>query len=122
MKFMLLRCHLFWGVPCCERLLAPHVLALVEASSYATLAPSILQADTLVIVGTISNKQIPLLLDTWSRFAFPSRVIHFEGCEQGLHNYALLRNLRTVIEPDLVYNACSTDLVSLNHALREVKR
>lgn len=122
MKLMLLRCHFFWGVPCCEKLLAPHVLSLVEASSYATLAPSILQADTLIIVGMISNKQVPFLLDTWSRFAFPSRVIHFEGCEQGLHNYALLRDLRTVIDPDLVLNACHTDLVSLDHTLREVRR
>lgn len=118
---MKLHCHLFWGVPCCEKLLQPHIMALVEASSYATLAPSIVQADTLVIVGTISKKQIPFLLEAWSRFAFPSRVIHFIGCEQALHSYALLRDLQSIIVPDVVFNACHADLVALNHVLREVK-
>jgi|GEM_PF-6308622 len=119
---MKLHCHLFWGVPCCEKLLAPHILALVGASSYATLAPSILQADTLVIVGTVSHKQVPFLLEAWSRFAYPSRVIHFIGCEQALRSYALLRDLQSIIVPDLIFNACQSDLVSLNDALREVKR
>ena len=118
---MRLHCHLFWGVPCCDRLHAPRIVTMLKSVPHLSFAPSVLQADTLIVVGSISKKQAPFLIETWSCFPFPARSIHLSGCDKAIHSYALIRHLSQVLNPTFVVNSCSDSEASIAQRLLETK-
>jgi len=113
--------HFFWGAPCCKRLKADRISKVLKEVTTFSFAQGILQADTLVVVGSVTYKQVPFLLDAWSRFALPAHMIHLAGCERAVRSYALLPDLKSILTPDLIINACSLDDSSLAKQLRDLQ-
>jgi NADH:ubiquinone oxidoreductase subunit B-like Fe-S oxidoreductase len=109
--------HLFWGVPCCERLSALDLHHLLSNSSFLTKAQSLVQADRLIVVGHVTRKQAPLLQYLWGQMAYPAVSLHIAGCQKALRSYSLVVNLEEVITPDVVIDSCVLERKDLEDAL-----
>lgn len=108
----------FSGVSCCERLSALELERLLSNSSTFAKAPSLIQADILIVLGHISRKQIPLLKHVWSSFSYPARCIHITGCSKAIESYALLGTLSSVVKADATLDDCALDMKALELALK----
>jgi NADH-quinone oxidoreductase subunit B len=67
------------------------------------------QADLLMVVGTISHKQAPVLLRIYEQMCLPKWVIAFGACASvggPYNNYATLQGIDQIIPVDIYIPGC----------------
>jgi len=67
------------------------------------------QADLLMVVGTISHKQAPILLRVYEQMCLPKWVIAFGACASvggPYNNYATVQGIDTIIPVDIFIPGC----------------
>jgi len=67
------------------------------------------QADLLMVVGTITHKQAPVLRTVWEQMADPKWVISFGVCASSggfYRNYATVQGMDTIIPVDVYIPGC----------------
>ena len=115
---VILKCHLLFGVPCCERLLPQRIHSLVVRSSKVALARNVIHADRFVIVGQMTHKQVQLLQYLWQQAPYPAKLVHLKGCSGAHLGYALADHDSPVLKPDFVSERCDLDAALFDAALQ----
>lgn len=67
------------------------------------------QADLLIVVGTITQRQAPILRRVWEQMAEPKWVISFGACTSSggpYDNYAVLQGIDRIIPVDVYIPGC----------------
>jgi NADH-quinone oxidoreductase subunit B len=67
------------------------------------------QSDLLMVVGTISHKQAPILLRIYEQMCLPKWVIAFGACASvggPYNNYATVQGIDTIIPVDMFIPGC----------------
>jgi len=67
------------------------------------------QSDLLMVVGTVSHKQAPILLRIYEQMCLPKWVIAFGACASvggPYNNYATLQGIDTIIPVDIYIPGC----------------
>src|SRR6059058_1037470 len=67
------------------------------------------QADLLMVIGTINNKQAPILKRVYEQMAEPKWVVAFGVCASSggfYHNYAVLQGIDRILPVDVYIPGC----------------
>jgi NADH-quinone oxidoreductase subunit B len=67
------------------------------------------QADLLIVVGTITHRQAPILLRVYQQMAEPKWVMSFGACTSSggpYNNYAVVQGIDTIIPVDVYVPGC----------------
>ncbi|HEY2385839.1 MAG TPA: NADH-quinone oxidoreductase subunit NuoB [Candidatus Binatia bacterium] len=67
------------------------------------------QADLLMVVGTITHRQAPILLRVYEQMAEPKWVMSFGACTSSggpYNNYAVVQGIDTIIPVDIYVPGC----------------
>jgi NADH-quinone oxidoreductase subunit B len=67
------------------------------------------QADLLMVVGTITHRQAPILLRVYEQMAEPKWVMSFGACTSSggpYNNYAVVQGIDTIIPVDIYIPGC----------------
>jgi NADH-quinone oxidoreductase subunit B len=81
-------------------------------------------ADLLIVAGTVSRRQAPLLLEIYERMLEPRWVIAWGACAisgGAYDNYATISGLGSILPVDLVVPGCPPAPVALREALEMLR-
>lgn len=102
----------FFGTPCCTSSRLFDFASLPSTShAISVLSPS--QAEWLVIIGNISQKQAPLLQYFHNLLPPPKRVVHLKGCDIPFSNYSTVQNLHLLFSVTHTVEQCDVSFDDL---------
>jgi len=82
------------------------------------------QADLLMVVGTITHRQAPILLRVYEQMAEPKWVMSFGACTSSggpYNNYAVVQGIDTIIPVDIYVPGCPPHLEAVIDGLLKLQ-
>jgi NADH-quinone oxidoreductase subunit B len=94
--------------------------------AYGTGPPAVSSrsADLLVVAGTLTRRQVPLVLDVYRRMLAPRWVIAWGACAisgGAYDNYATISGLSRILPVDLIVPGCPPAPAALRDALEVLR-
>ena len=113
-----------WATGCCGASLTEGGPGLFEALGSAPPAVSARSADLLIIAGSLTHRQIPLLEATYARMLTPRWVIAWGECAISggpYSNYATLSGVSRILPVDVVVRGCPPSPAQFRAALEALR-
>src|SRR3990172_4206995 len=96
---------------CCGMEYSPAAGPRFDLDRFGAALPRVTprQADLLMVVGTITHRQAPILLRVYQQMAEPKWVMSFGACTSSggpYNNYAVVQGIDTIIPVDISFPGC----------------
>jgi len=114
---------LAWATACCGMAGAGRGDAL-ERLGTAPPALAARNADLLIVAGTLTRRQVPLLLETYERMLEPRWVVAWGACAISggpYSNYATVSGLSRILPVDVVVPGCPPEPRALRDVLESLR-